>query len=82
MNQQLTHALTVQRQAWTNGHENYGASIDVKAEALDVLKGFKHLNPAQKQVADEFEQQDELKFAKDLCSASRKIVRHFIVTLK
>ncbi|ARB06003.1 hypothetical protein fHeYen901_230 [Yersinia phage fHe-Yen9-01] len=82
MNQQLTHALSVQRQAWSNGHENYGASIDVKAEALDILKGFKHLNPVQKQFADELEVQDELKFAKSLCSSSRKIVRHFIVTLK
>ena len=42
MNKQLTKALELQRNAWNSGHENYGASIDIYAEALEVLKGFKH----------------------------------------
>ena len=41
MNKQLTKALELQRNAWNSGHENYGASIDIYAEALEVLKGFK-----------------------------------------
>lgn len=82
MNTQLTHALSIQRQAWNSGHENYGASIDIHAEAVTVLKSFKHLNPAQKQLAEALAQVDELKFAKPLCSAARKAVRHFVVALK
>ena len=38
MNKQLTKALELQRNAWNSGHENYGASIDIYAEALEVLK--------------------------------------------
>ncbi|UNA02321.1 RIII lysis inhibition accessory protein [Serratia phage SP1] len=78
----IKNALDIQRQAWNNGHENYGASIDVHAETLSVLKGFKHLNPAQKILLAELEGKDELKYAKSLCSAARKAVRHFVVTLK
>ncbi|WPK28918.1 rIII lysis inhibitor accessory [Escherichia phage vB_EcoP_EP32B] len=37
MIKQLQHALELQRNAWNNGHENYGASIDVEAEALEIL---------------------------------------------
>ncbi|AND75886.1 lysis inhibition; accessory protein [Escherichia phage WG01] len=82
MNKQLNHALELQRNAWNNGHENYGASIDVEAEALEILRYFKHLNPAQATLAAELEDKDELKFAKPLASAARKAVRHFIITLK
>lgn len=82
MNKQLNHALELQRNAWNNGHENYGASIDVEAEALEILRYFKHLNPAQATLAAELESKDELKFAKPLASAARKAVRHFIITLK
>ena len=82
MHKQLEHALTLQRTAWNAGHENYGASIDVYAEALEVLKGFKHLNPAQAEFRDTLEAMDELKYAKHLGSAARKAVRHFVVTLK
>ncbi|ADI55530.1 hypothetical protein [Escherichia phage vB_EcoM-E33] len=82
MNKQLNHALELQRNAWNNGHENYGASIDVEAEALEILRYFKHLNPAQATLAAELEAKDELKFAKPLASAARKAVRHFIITLK
>ncbi|AEO97135.1 rIII lysis inhibition accessory protein [Salmonella phage vB_SenM-AKM_NP4] len=82
MNKQLEHALSLQRTAWNAGHENYGASIDVLAEALEVLKGFKHLNPAQADFRDALLLKDELKFAKGLCSSARKAVRHFVVTLK
>ncbi|QPI13902.1 rIII lysis inhibition accessory protein, rapid lysis phenotype [Serratia phage 4S] len=78
----IKNALDIQRQAWNNGHENYGASIDVHAESLSVLKGFKHLNPVQKSLMAELESQDFLKYAKPLCSAARKAVRHFVVTLK
>lgn len=78
----IKNALDIQRQAWNNGHENYGASIDVHAETLVVLKGFKHLNPLQKALMVELEAKDELKYAKSLCSAARKAVRHFVVTLK
>lgn len=82
MNKQLTKALELQRNTWNSGHENYGASIDIYAEALEVLKGFKHLNPAQAEFRDTLEAMDELKYAKHLGSAARKAVRHFVVTLK
>lgn len=82
MNKQLEHALTLQRNSWNSGHENYGASIDVYAEALEVLKGFKHLNPVQSDLREALVAKDELKFAKSLCSSARKAVRHFVVTLK
>ncbi|EAA6275675.1 hypothetical protein DQ003_13045 [Salmonella enterica subsp. enterica] len=82
MIKQLQHALELQRNAWNNGHENYGASIDVEAEALEILRYFKHLNPAQATLAAELEAKDELKFAKPLASAARKAVRHFVITLK
>nr|WP_153932286.1 hypothetical protein [Klebsiella pneumoniae] len=82
MNKQLTKALELQRNVWNSGHENYGASIDIYAEALEVLKGFKHLNPAQAEFRDTLEAMDELKYAKHLGSAARKAVRHFVVTLK
>ncbi|AHI61131.1 rIII lysis inhibitor accessory [Enterobacter phage vB-EclM_KMB17] len=82
MNKQLEHALHLQRNSWNAGHDNYGASIDVYAEALEVLKGFKHLNPVQADLRDVLALKDELKFAKPLCSAARKAVRHFVVTLK
>ena len=78
----ITNVLSIQRQAWNSGHENYGASIDVQSELLFVLKGFKHLNPLQKALQVELEALDELKYAKVLCSASCKAVRHFVVTLK
>lgn len=82
MNKQLTHALELQRNAWNNGHENYGASIDIEAEALEILTYFKHLNPAQAELRAQLEVKDELKYAKFLASAARKAVRHFIITLK
>ncbi|QPB12387.1 rIII lysis inhibitor accessory [Providencia phage PSTCR6] len=75
-------ALDLQRAAYQNGHENYGASIDVLAEALRILDGFKHLNPAQKALQIELTENDNLKYAKPLCSSARKAVRHFVVTLK
>lgn len=82
LNKQLERALDLQRTAWNNGHENYGASIDVLAETLEVLRYFKHLNPAQAILAAELQEKDELKYAKQLGSAARKAVRHFVVTLK
>lgn len=82
MIKQLHHALELQRHAWNNGHENYGASIDVEAEALEILHYFKHLNPVQAALASELEAKDELKYAKPLASAARKAVRHFVITLK
>ncbi|WPK35726.1 rIII lysis inhibitor accessory [Escherichia phage AV117] len=82
MTKQLQHALELQRHAWNNGHDNYGASIDVEAEALEILRYFKHLNPAQATLASELEAKDELKYAKPLASAARKAVRHFVITLK
>jgi hypothetical protein len=82
MIKQLQHALELQRNAWNNGHENYGASIDVEAEALEILRYFKHLNPAQKALEEELQKLDELKYAKRLCSRAHKAVRHFVVTLK
>lgn len=78
----ITTALDLQRKAWNAGHDNYGASIDVEAEILSVLEGFKHLNPAQKTVLADLTEKDELKYAYGLCSAARKAVRHFVVTLK
>lgn len=78
----IKSALHLQRQAWNNGHENYGASIDVKAEALKVLEGFKHLNPVQKALEVELTLTDELKFAKPLSVTARKAIRHFVVSLK
>lgn len=82
MQENIKHILTIQRQAWRNGHTNYGASIDVQAVMLYFLKYFKHLNPAQKALEEELSQLDELKFAKRLCSRAHKAVRHYIVTLK
>ena len=82
MNKQLEHALTLQHTAWNAGHDNYGASIDVYAEALEVLKGFKHLNPVQAELRDSLTLKDELKYAYALCSSACKAVRHFVVTLK
>lgn len=82
MHKQLQRALDLQRNAWEAGHFNYGASIDVYSEALDVLNGFKHLNPAQIAFKDTLTAMDELKYAKHLGAAARKAVRHFIVTLK
>lgn len=78
----ITRILEIQRTAWNHGHDNYGAGIDVQAEALAVLKGFKHLNPAQTAVRVVLEAADELKYAKPLCTSARKAVRHYIVTLK
>lgn len=74
--------LDIQRNSFQNGHENCGASIDVLAEALKVLEGFKHLNPAQKSLHQELLENDNLKYAKHLSSNARKAVRHYIVTLK
>lgn len=79
---QLEHALVLQRTAYNAGHDNSGASIDIYAEALEVLRYFKHLNPAQAILAAELQEKDELKYAKPLCSSARKAVRHFVVTLK
>ena len=78
----IAFVLNIQHQAWNNGHDNYGASIDVKAAMLDLLEYFKHLNPAQKAVETELKEQDELKYAKPLCAKAHKAVRHFVVTLK
>ena len=55
---------------------------DVEAEALEILRYFKHLNPVQAALASELEAKDELKYAKPLASAARKAVRHFVITLK
>ncbi|ADI96446.1 rIII lysis inhibition accessory protein rapid lysis phenotype [Acinetobacter phage Ac42] len=82
MEQAVNSILNIQRQAWNNGHDNYGSALDVKATMLYFLQYFKHLNPAQKALADELEKIEELKFAKRLCSRAHKSVRHFIVTLK
>ncbi|AHY25193.1 lysis inhibition; accessory protein [Pectobacterium bacteriophage PM2] len=78
----INSTLDIQRKAWNFGHENYGASIDVESEILTVLKGFKHLNPVQLALKTTLESQDELKYAYSLCSAARKVVRHYVVTLK
>lgn len=78
----IVNTLELQRRAWNAGHTNYGASIDVEAETVSVLEGFKHLNPRQKDLLDSLSVKDELKFAYPLCSAARKAVRHFVVTLK
>lgn len=82
MNEQIERILTIQRQAWRFGHDNYGASIDVKAAMLHFLQYFKHLNPAQKALETELLAVDELKYAKRLGSRAQKAVRHFVVTLK
>ena len=82
MKDTIKFVLDIQRQSWNNGHENYGASIDVKAAMLDLLGYFKHLNPAQKALEAELKEQDELKYAKPLCAKAHKAVRHFVVTLK
>lgn len=82
MIKQLNHALKLQRAAWNKGHENYGASIDVLSEAKSVLEYFKHLNPAQTEFLSTLKEMDELKYAKPLSTASRKAVRHFVITLK
>lgn len=78
----IKSTLELQRRAWNSGHSNYGASIDVEAEAVSVLEGFKHLNPRQKDLLDTLGAKDELKFAYPICSAARKAVRHYVVTLK
>ncbi|QQG32278.1 rIII lysis inhibition accessory protein, rapid lysis phenotype [Citrobacter phage CkP1] len=78
----ITNILELQHKAWNAGHQNYGASIDVEAEAVSVLEGFKHLNPRQKEYLDILKAKDELKYAYPLCSSARKAVRHFVVTLK
>lgn len=78
----ITNALDLQRKAWNAGHDNYGAGIDVQAEILSVLEGFKHLNPVQKTVFETLKAQDVLKYAYPLCSSARKAVRHYVVTLK
>lgn len=78
----IENVLDLQRKAWNAGHSNSGASIDVEAEILAVLKGFKHLNPVQADMRDILAQKDELKYAYALCSSARKAVRHFVVTLK
>lgn len=75
-------ALDLQRKAYNAGHDNSGASIDVYAEILSVLSGFKHLNPVQTTLRDVYQAQDVLKYAYPLCSAARKAVRHYVVTLK
>lgn len=75
-------ALELQRKAYNAGHDNSGASIDVSAEILSVLSGFKHLNPVQANLRDTLSAQDVLKYAYPLCSAARKAVRHYVVTLK
>lgn len=82
MNKQLQHALKLQHNAWNNGHENYGASIDVLAEAKDILQYFKHLNPVQSELLTVLSETEELKYAKPLGTAARKAVRHFVITLK
>lgn len=78
----IKYVIQIQNKAYNNGHENMGASIDVKAVALDILRYFKHLNPVQKSLEIELSGLDELKYAKPLCSAAHKAVRHFVVTLK
>lgn len=78
----IQNILTIQRQAWNKGHDNYGSEIDVLADAKYFLTYFKHLNPAQKSYLEKLEQIDELKFGKKLCSRAHKAVRHMIVTLK
>ncbi len=74
--------LNIQRQAWSKGHDNYGAEIDIWASAIHFLQSFKHLNPAQKNLLTKVEAMDETKYAKRLCSKANKSIRHFIVTLK
>lgn len=78
----IKYVISIQRKAYNAGHENLGASIDVKAAVLDILQYFKHLNPTQKALEVELLQLDELKYAKPLCSSAHKAVRHFVVTLK
>lgn len=75
-------ALDLQAKAYNAGHDNSGASIDVQAEVLAVLSGFKHLNPAQAVLREALQINDTLKYAYPLCSAARKAVRHYVVTLK
>lgn len=74
--------LSIQRAAWKNGHDNYGAQIDVLAAIKHYLQYFKHLNPKQKETLEQLELIDELKYAKPLCSRAKKAVRHLVVTLK
>ncbi|QOI66421.1 rIII lysis inhibition accessory protein [Erwinia phage FBB1] len=82
MQELVKFVLGIQRKAYNAGHENSGASIDVKAAVLDILQYFKHLNPTQKALETELVALDELKYAKPLCSSAHKAVRHFVVTLK
>lgn len=82
MKAKIENILSIQRQAWNKGHDNYGSEIDVLADAKYFLNYFKHLNPAQKAFLAELEQIEDLKFAKKLCSRAHKAVRHMIVTLK
>lgn len=78
----INRILDIQTQAWSHGHDNYGSSIDVKADMLYFLKYFGHLNLAQKRLKLNLEKEDELKYSKKLCSRAHKAVRHYIVTLK
>ena len=82
MQKQIAHALKLQPNAWNNGHENYGASIDVLSEAKDILEYFKHLNPVQTELLEKLKTNESLKYAKSLGSAARKVVRHYVITLK
>lgn len=82
MQELIKFVLGIQRKAYNAGHDNLGASIDVKAAVLDILQYFKHLNPAQKALEAELSQDDTLKYAYPLCSSAHKAVRHFVVTLK
>ena len=82
MQELIKYVIQIQRKAYNNGHDNMGASIDVKAAALVILDYFKHLNPSQKALQIELSGIDELKYAKTLCAAANKAVRHYIVTLK
>ena len=78
----IKRALSIQKFAWNNGHDNHGTKLDVLATAHDILSGFKHLNKAQMELYDEISKECNLKYAKKLCSRANKSIRHFIVTLK
>ena len=82
MDNTINKILDIQTHAWSRGHDNYGSTIDVKADMLRFLKYFGHLNQAQKALKHLLDQEDELKYAKKLCSRAHKAVRHYIVTLK
>lgn len=74
--------LSIQREAWNRGHENYGSIIDVLAAIKHFLEYFEHLNPKQKELLESLKQVDELKYAKRLCSRANKAARHLVVKLK